>query len=47
MSAVNGFFKYHGLEAFGLGDLVVKVRKGLAASQVAIEDTPIRVHVPT
>jgi hypothetical protein len=32
MSAVNGFFKDHGLEAIALGDLVVKVRKGLAAS---------------
>jgi uncharacterized protein (DUF1330 family) len=31
-SAVNGFFKHHGLEALVLGDLVAKVRKGLAAS---------------
>jgi hypothetical protein len=44
--AINGFFKNHGLEAFSLGDLVAKVRKGLAASQVAIEDTPLRVRMP-
>jgi hypothetical protein len=46
MSAVNGFFKDHGLEAIALGDLVAKVRKGLAASHVAIKDTPVRVHMP-
>jgi hypothetical protein len=36
LSTVNGIFKDHGLEAIALGDLVAKVRKGLAASQVAI-----------
>jgi hypothetical protein len=46
MSAVNGFFKDHGLEAIAIGDMVAKVRKGLAASQVAIDDTPVRVHLP-
>jgi hypothetical protein len=46
MSAVIGFFKNHGLEPIALGDLVAKVRKGLAASHVAIEDTPVRVHLP-
>jgi len=46
LSAVNGFFKDHGLEAVALGDLVAKVRKGLAASQVAIDDTTVRVHLP-
>jgi hypothetical protein len=46
-SVVNGFFKDHGLEAVALDDLVAKVRKGLAASQVAIEDTPVRVHLPS
>jgi hypothetical protein len=46
LSAVNGFFKDHGLEAVALGDLVAKGRKGLAASQVAIDDTPVRVHLP-
>jgi hypothetical protein len=46
LSAANGFFKDHGLEAIALGDLVAKERKGLAASQVAIDDTPVRVHLP-
>jgi hypothetical protein len=46
LSAVNRVFKDHGVEAFALGDLVAKVRKGLAASYVAIEDTPLRVHIP-
>jgi hypothetical protein len=32
VSAVNSFVKDHGLEAVALGDLVAKVRKGLAAS---------------
>jgi hypothetical protein len=45
MSAFNCFFKDHGLEAFALGDLVAKVRKGLAASHVAIDDTHVRVHL--
>jgi hypothetical protein len=44
--AVNGFFKDHGLEAIAPGDLVAKMRKGLAGSQVAIDDTPVRVHLP-
>eukprot|EP00873_Tetraselmis_striata_P035665 jgi/Tetstr1/455929/TSEL_042710.t1 len=34
LSAVNGFFKDHGREPMALGDLVSRVRKGLAASQV-------------
>jgi hypothetical protein len=46
LSAVNGFFKDHGLEAIALGDPVAKVRKGEAASQVASDDTPVRVHLP-
>jgi hypothetical protein len=45
MSAANGFFKDHGLEAVVLGDLVAKVRKGVAASQVAIDNKPIHVHL--
>jgi hypothetical protein len=47
MSAVNRFFKDHGLEAIALGDLVAEVRKGLAASQIEIENTQVRVHMPT
>jgi hypothetical protein len=38
--------KDHGLEAIALGDLVAKARKGLAASQDAIDNTPVRVHLP-
>jgi hypothetical protein len=47
MSAVNSFFKDHGLEAVALRDLVAKVRKGLAASHVGIDDTPVRVQPRT
>jgi hypothetical protein len=39
MLAVNGIFKDHGLDAVALGDLVANVRKGLAASKVAIGET--------
>jgi hypothetical protein len=46
ISAVNGFFKDHGLEPIALGDLVAEVRKGLAALHVAIDDAPVRVHLP-
>jgi hypothetical protein len=46
LSAIKSFFKDHGLEAIALGDLVAKVRKGMAASQVAIAETPVRVHPP-
>eukprot|EP00873_Tetraselmis_striata_P001731 jgi/Tetstr1/421995/TSEL_001239.t1 len=35
LSAVNNFFKDHGREPMALGDLVSRVRKGLAASQGA------------
>eukprot|EP00873_Tetraselmis_striata_P020247 jgi/Tetstr1/440511/TSEL_028834.t1 len=35
LSAVNNFFKDHGREPMALGDLVNRVRKGLAASQGA------------
>jgi hypothetical protein len=46
MSAINGFFNDRGLEAIALGNIVAKVRQGLATSHVTIEDTPIRVHLP-
>jgi hypothetical protein len=46
MSAINGFFNDYGLEAIALGDLAAKVRKGLAASHAAIDDTPVRIHLP-
>jgi hypothetical protein len=46
MWAANGCLKDHGLEAFALGHLVAKVRKGLAASHFAIDDTHVCVHMP-
>jgi hypothetical protein len=46
LSAINGFFKDHGFEAVALGDLVAAIRKGLATSHAAIDDTPVRVHLP-
>eukprot|EP00873_Tetraselmis_striata_P002200 jgi/Tetstr1/422464/TSEL_013302.t1 len=36
LSAVNNFFKDHGREPMAMGDLVSRVRKGLAASQVTL-----------
>jgi hypothetical protein len=45
LSAVNGFFKDHGLEAISLDDQIAKVVRRLAASKVVIKDTPIRVHM--
>jgi hypothetical protein len=41
----NAFIKDHGLKAVAIGDLVAKVRKGLAALHVVIDDTPVRVYV--
>jgi hypothetical protein len=35
------------MEAIALGSLVTKVRKGLPASHVAIDDTSTRVNMPT
>jgi hypothetical protein len=46
MSAVNGFVKDPVSKHFAHGDLVAKDKKGLAASHVAIADTPLRVHMP-
>jgi hypothetical protein len=46
LSTVNGFFKDHALEATALGNLVAKVRQGLASSHVAIEDTSVCVQLP-
>jgi hypothetical protein len=36
----------HGLDAVAVGDLVAKVRNRPADSQVAIDETPVRVHMP-
>eukprot|EP00873_Tetraselmis_striata_P010131 jgi/Tetstr1/430395/TSEL_020205.t1 len=47
MSAVNNFFKDHGWEPMlALGDLVGRVRKGLAASQVMLHPEPMRGPLP-
>jgi hypothetical protein len=45
-SAVNGFFKDHGAELVEHGDLVAKVRRGLAASQVSLEPSRTRMYLP-
>eukprot|EP00873_Tetraselmis_striata_P012991 jgi/Tetstr1/433255/TSEL_022543.t1 len=42
LSAVNSFFKDHGREPMALGDLVSRVRKGLAASQVTLNSELMR-----
>jgi hypothetical protein len=44
--AVNGFFKDHGAEQVALGDLVAKVRRGLAASQVSLHPSRTRLYLP-
>eukprot|EP00873_Tetraselmis_striata_P036666 jgi/Tetstr1/456930/TSEL_043600.t1 len=44
MSAVNNFFKDHGWEPMALGDMVSRVRKGLAASHGALH--PELMHAP-
>jgi hypothetical protein len=46
LSAVNGFFKNHGAEPVTQGDLVAKVRRGLAASQVSLHPTRTRMYLP-
>jgi hypothetical protein len=47
MLAVNNFYKDHGRESVALGDLVARVRKELAASQVTLTPTLIRVPLPS
>eukprot|EP00873_Tetraselmis_striata_P019581 jgi/Tetstr1/439845/TSEL_028256.t1 len=46
LSAVNNFFKDHGREPMALGDLVSRVRKGLAASQVTLNPELMRAPLP-
>jgi hypothetical protein len=45
--AVNGFFKDHGAEQVAQGDLVAKVRRGLAAFQVSLHPNRTRMNLPT
>eukprot|EP00873_Tetraselmis_striata_P023058 jgi/Tetstr1/443322/TSEL_031337.t1 len=44
--AVNNFFKDHGWEPIALGDLVIRVRKGLAASEVTLHPELMRAPLP-
>eukprot|EP00873_Tetraselmis_striata_P005540 jgi/Tetstr1/425804/TSEL_016183.t1 len=46
LSAVNNFFKDHGREPMALGDLMSRVRKGLAASQVTLNPELMRAPLP-
>jgi hypothetical protein len=46
ISLVNGFFKDHGDEQVAQGDLVAKVRRGLAASQVSLHPSRTRMYLP-
>jgi hypothetical protein len=45
LSAVNGFFKDHGAEPITQGDLITKVRRGLAASQVSLHPNRTRLYL--
>jgi hypothetical protein len=44
--AVNGFFKDHGAELVAHSDVVTKVRRGLAASQVSLYPSPTLMYLP-
>jgi hypothetical protein len=46
LSAVNGFSKDHGAEPISQGDLVAKVRRGLAAAQVSLQPSRTRLYLP-
>jgi hypothetical protein len=46
LSAVNGFFKDHGAEPVAQGDLVAKIRRGLAVSQVSLQPCRTRMYLP-
>jgi hypothetical protein len=47
LSAVNSdFYTDHGREPIAVGDMVARVRKGLAASHVSLAPTLIRVPIP-
>eukprot|EP00873_Tetraselmis_striata_P021872 jgi/Tetstr1/442136/TSEL_030290.t1 len=46
LSAINGFYRDHGAEPVAQGDLISKVRKGLAASQVEPDPPGVRTDVP-
>eukprot|EP00873_Tetraselmis_striata_P008904 jgi/Tetstr1/429168/TSEL_019121.t1 len=46
LSAINGFYRDHGAEPVAQGELISKVRKGLAASQVEPYPLGVRTDVP-
>jgi hypothetical protein len=46
LSAMNGFYKVHGAEPVAQGDLVAKVRRGLAASKVSLHPSRTRQYMP-
>jgi hypothetical protein len=46
LSVVDGFFKNHGADPIAQGDLVAKVRRGLAASQVSLQPSHTRMCLP-
>eukprot|EP00873_Tetraselmis_striata_P002825 jgi/Tetstr1/423089/TSEL_013860.t1 len=46
LSAVNNFFKDHGREPMALGDLMSRVRKGLAASHATLHPKLMRAPLP-
>jgi hypothetical protein len=45
LSTMNGFFRDHGAEAVAQGDLVGKVRRGLAASNVSLHPSRTRMYL--
>jgi hypothetical protein len=47
LSALNSFFKDQGAETVAQGDLVAKVRRGLAASQVSLQPSRTRMYLPS
>jgi hypothetical protein len=47
LSPVSGFFKDHGAEPVAQGDLVAKLRQGLAASQVSLHPSRTRIDACT
>eukprot|EP00873_Tetraselmis_striata_P008205 jgi/Tetstr1/428469/TSEL_018480.t1 len=46
LSAINGFYRDHSAEPVAQGDLISKVRKGLAASQAEPDPPGVRTDVP-
>jgi hypothetical protein len=46
LSTVNGFLKDHGAEPVAHGNLVAKVRRGLAATQVSLHPSRARLYLP-